>query len=144
MKYTPEQKKAIVTTGEHISVSAGAGSGKTRVLVDRIVHLLEKDVPISAIVAITFTRKAAAEMHHRIIAALLYARDDPEPSEPHKLLTWQFRAVQSTDDGLLRNAESNSPSNFELLTQGTTRRAPRCRRHRRPRRLDRTRRVAAE
>ena len=43
MKYTPEQEKAIVTTGKHISVSAGAGSGKTRVLVDRIVHLLEHE-----------------------------------------------------------------------------------------------------
>ena len=54
---------------KHISVSAGAGSGKTRVLVNRFIHILEQnpDIDIRSIVAITFTRKAAAEMMKRVI-----------------------------------------------------------------------------
>src|SRR6185436_8271663 len=53
-----------------ICVTAGAGSGKTRVLVERFVHLvLDKEVPVDAILAITFTEKAAAEMKERIARA---------------------------------------------------------------------------
>lgn len=53
----------------HMSVSAGAGSGKTRVLVQRFIEILDQNpgIDIKSIVAITFTRKAAAEMHKRIV-----------------------------------------------------------------------------
>lgn len=56
----------------HISVSAGAGSGKTRVLVQRFIHILEQHpgIDLSSIVAITFTRKAAAEMMKRVMDAV--------------------------------------------------------------------------
>ena len=41
MKYTPEQQKAIVTVDKDLAVTAGAGAGKTRVLVDRIIYILK-------------------------------------------------------------------------------------------------------
>lgn len=71
MKETREQQlgRAI---DRHISVSAGAGSGKTRVLVQRFIHILEQypGIDLSSIIAITFTRKAAAEMMKRVMDAV--------------------------------------------------------------------------
>ena len=66
------QQLAISTIDNNVAVSAGAGSGKTRVLVERFLHILEqgqangKEVAPKEILAITFTRKAAGEMKERI------------------------------------------------------------------------------
>jgi superfamily I DNA/RNA helicase len=54
-----------------VVLEASAGTGKTRVLVDRYVRLIEKGVEPRHILAITFTRKAAAEMRERVLAALV-------------------------------------------------------------------------
>lgn len=67
---TPDQKQAIETVDRNVVVVAGAGSGKTRVLVDRYLYLLRQGVGISQILAITFTRKAALEMKDRIRSGL--------------------------------------------------------------------------
>ncbi|HPJ98154.1 MAG TPA: UvrD-helicase domain-containing protein, partial [Candidatus Hydrogenedentes bacterium] len=67
MKWTDAQAEAIQTTGEDLCVTASAGSGKTAVLVERVLHLvIECNVPLERIVAITFTEKAAAEMKDRL------------------------------------------------------------------------------
>src|ERR1051325_6590351 len=67
----PEQAAAAYEIGKHISVTAGPGSGKTMVLVERYLHILrEHRLAIDQIVAITFTNRAANEMRERLRADL--------------------------------------------------------------------------
>jgi len=66
--FTEEQKTAITKKGQNILISASAGSGKTSVLIERIVHLLEneRDLRLSNFAVMTFTRAAASEMKDRL------------------------------------------------------------------------------
>lgn len=85
MRFTEEQQKVIDTRGRNLLVSAAAGSGKTAVLVERIIRMVtdKKDpIPVSDLLVVTFTNAAAAEMRERISNAL-YKEIENNPSNPY-------------------------------------------------------------
>src|SRR4051812_39989105 len=68
---TVEQRRAIEATGAELIVEAGAGTGKTGVMVDRYCRLVcDEGVPPDAVLGFTFTDKAAAELRQRIRAEI--------------------------------------------------------------------------
>ena len=80
--WNPQQLKAIQTKDKNIMVSASAGSGKTTVLIARLMDLVVKDrVPIDAILAMTFTEAAASEMKKRLAASLQKAYEETKDPE---------------------------------------------------------------
>lgn len=90
MQFTLEQQAAINTIDRNVIVTAGAGSGKTSVLVTRFMHLLEQnpDWNLLNIVAITFTEKAAREMRERIRHAIRAKISSADISEQERQ-RWQ-------------------------------------------------------
>ena len=99
------QRQEALNPRASFIVQAPAGSGKTELLIQRFLVLLARVEVPEAIVAITFTRKAAAEMRHRIISALQSAIAAP-PVAQHERHTW----------GLAREAlEHNDQKKWHLL-----------------------------
>ena len=65
-RWTPEQQEAIDKEGCNIIVSAGAGSGKTAVLSERVLRKVKDGVNVNELLILTFTKAAAFEMKERI------------------------------------------------------------------------------
>ena len=98
--FTPSQKAAIERRGSAVLVSAGAGSGKTRVLTERLMRRLEDGGDIDSFLVITFTRAAAAELKGRIMGSLAEkAAEDPANRHLRRQSALCRRAPIQTIDG---------------------------------------------
>ncbi len=85
MEWTKEQKQAINEKNSNILVAAAAGSGKTAVLVERIIKkVVEEGIDIDKLLVVTFTNAAASEMRERVLDAI-YKKIDENPND-EKLL----------------------------------------------------------
>lgn len=98
------------------AVAAPAGSGKTGLLTQRVLTILARCDEPEEVLAITFTRKAAAEMQDRILHALWQAAEQPKPTDTHALRTWAL-----AQQVLQRNTERNwnllqSPQRLRVQT----------------------------
>lgn len=122
-----QRERALAADASFI-VQAPAGSGKTELLTQRVLRLLAVVDEPEEILAMTFTRKAAAEMRQRILGAL-HAAHEAEPDEAHKRRTWQLgRQVLARDDAQGWDL-TNNPSRLRVLTidglcAGLTRQLP--------------------
>ena len=100
VRWTPEQEQAIGARGTDVLVAAAAGSGKTAVLVERIIRRLtdpRDPLDVDELLVVTFTEAAAAEMRDRIGAALQAAlAQDPENPRLQRQLALLGRAAIST------------------------------------------------
>jgi ATP-dependent helicase/nuclease subunit A len=110
-------------------VQAPAGSGKTELLIQRYLKLLETVETPDAVVAITFTRKAAGEMRSRVLEALRSAQRGLEPEAEHERLTYQIsRNVLDHERQLgwelLRNPARLRIETIDALCASITRRMP--------------------
>ena len=76
-KYTPEQERVLNSRGENLLVSASAGAGKTFIMIERIVELIEEGCDVSKMVVVTFTNLAAAQMKARLVDKLSKKTDNP-------------------------------------------------------------------
>ena len=93
-----EQRRRALDHSQSFIVQAPAGSGKTELLIQRFLTLLSLSDQPESIVAITFTRKAAAQMRHRVIGALQNA-SEPMPETEHEHFTWKLaRAALARND----------------------------------------------
>ncbi len=122
IKLTPEQEAVVFADEPRLVVVASAGAGKTRVLVERYLrHVVEEGVGPEAILTITFTKKAAAEMKGRIVGAL---RERGLYDEAQAAETGPIQTIHSFCERLLReNALSAGldPA-FEILDEAASRR----------------------
>ncbi len=82
MEWTKEQQQAISRNNSNILVAAAAGSGKTAVLVERIINkILNEKIDIDKLLVVTFTNAAASEMRERVLNAIYKKIDESEDEE---------------------------------------------------------------
>lgn len=131
VKWTNEQLQAILEKDSNILVAAAAGSGKTAVLVERIIHkILEEDVNIDELLVVTFTNAAASEMRQRILDAIYtYLEEHPENTKMQEQIMKMARANICTihsfcldvirnhfyEIGISPNIRIGKPNEMELL-----------------------------
>jgi ATP-dependent helicase/nuclease subunit A len=117
--WTIDQRKAIETEGCNVLVSAAAGSGKTAVLVERIIQKItapEKNIDIDRLVVVTFTKAAAAEMKQRIRESIdkLLEQQEGINERLQKQLTLLNNAQITTIDSFCLNIVRNYFADIDI------------------------------
>lgn len=128
-KWTAEQQKAISEYGGNILVSAAAGSGKTAVLIERILNIIKEKTDVDKMLIVTFTNAAAAELRERLYTSLQKELDSPDitPSMAKRLARQQTLLSKSyitTIDSFCKTVVSSNPvesgfdASFRLADEG--------------------------
>ena len=118
MKWTDKQQKVIDTRDRNILVSAAAGSGKTAVLVERIIKMItdeENPTDVNQLLVVTFTRAAASEMKERIREALeKMEENNPNDLNVQKQLSLIHNANISTIDSFCARVVKDNFDKIDL------------------------------
>lgn len=109
VKWTKEQSQAIHEKGSNILVAAAAGSGKTAVLVERIINkIINEKIDIDRLLVVTFTNAAAAEMRERVLEAIYKKLDEtPENENLQRQITLLNKASICTIDSFCLDVVRN-------------------------------------
>lgn len=86
MTFTPHQARAL-DAGTHLALTANAGSGKTRVLVERFLRVVFNGTPMGEVVALTYTEKAASELRRKIADRVTGEMD--AATDPGEAARWE-------------------------------------------------------
>ena len=110
VKWTEEQKQAIYEKDSNILVAAAAGSGKTAVLVERIINkIINENIDIDKLLVVTFTNAAASEMRERVLNAIYKKIDeDPENEKLQRQVTLLNKASICTIDSFCLDVVRNN------------------------------------
>ncbi len=105
MKWTKEQQSVLDVRNKNVLVSAAAGSGKTAVLVERIIKIvIEDNIDIDRLLVVTFTKAAAGEMRERVLLALeKKSKESPDNEHIQKQMSYIHNAQITTIDSFCLN-----------------------------------------
>ena len=113
VNFTEEQQAVIDARDANILVSAAAGSGKTAVLVERIIQMISSDMDIDHLLVVTFTKAAAAQMKEKITLAIQEKLlTDPDNKHLQKQETLIHNAQITTIDAFCQYVLRN---NFNVI-----------------------------
>ena len=125
MKWTDQQREAIEYRNNNVLLAAAAGSGKTAVLVQRVIEMIEKDkVSVNELLVLTFTDAAASEMREKIknaINSALRENPDDEHLQKQKLLI-HSASISTVHSFCMNTLKSNIyltelPVDFSLVAE---------------------------
>jgi len=118
IRFTDDQQKVIDARHTNVLVSAAAGSGKTAVLVERIVRLVcdpQNDIDIDELLVVTFTKAAASEMRERILKRIGEELEiNPTSTHLQKQYALVHRAMITTIDSFCQNVLRNHFQDIDL------------------------------
>ncbi|MBI3937063.1 MAG: UvrD-helicase domain-containing protein [Betaproteobacteria bacterium] len=109
-------RRAALDVTRSFIVQAPAGSGKTGLLIQRYLALLAHVEAPEEIVAITFTRKATAEMRARVLEALAAAGNAAPPDELHQRVSWELARAARARDGEAQWNLADNPNRLRIQT----------------------------